>query len=242
MAINVVGIGPGDKEHLTLKAKEVIENSDVIVGYTAYIEFIDDLINGKEIIKTGMKGEIERCRKAFEESLKGKEVSIISSGDSGIYGMASLIYELSEKYPKIEINIIPGITAASSSAAVLGAPISNDFVCISLSDLLTPWEIIEKRLEAASLGDFVICIYNPSSIKRGEYLKRACEIILKYKPPETNCGYVRNALRGENQEYNICTLEELQNKKVDMFTTVIIGNSQTKVIDNKLVTLRGYKL
>ncbi len=242
MGINVVGIGPGDEEHLTFKSKSILENSDVIIGYTAYIDLIKDIIKGKKVISTQMKGEVERCQMAFKEALDGKNVSIISSGDPGIYGMASLIYELSEKYPEIEINVIPGITAASSVASILGSPLSNDFAVISLSDLLTPWETIEKRLEACCIGDFAVCIYNPSSIKRGNYLKKACSIFLKYRPKETCCGYVRNALRENKDDYKICSLIELESEKVDMFTTVIIGNSCTKVINNKLVTLRGYKI
>ena len=189
-----------------------------------------------------MKGEAQRCRSAIDQALKGKRVCVVSSGDAGIYGMAALLYELAEKHPAIEIEVIPGITAAVSAAAILGSPLSNDFAVISLSDLLTPWEIIEKRLDACAAADMVICLYNPRSIKRSDYLKRASAVALRYQPPQTNCGYVRNALRGEKCESRVCTLAELQETQVDMFTTVIIGNSYTKIINGKLVAVRGYKL
>lgn len=241
MTVYVIGIGPGDKDYLVPKAIEAIEKCNIIVGYTVYVELIKDLITNKEIISTGMKGEVERCKKALEEAKKGNTVGIVSSGDAGIYGMASLIYEMSTNYEGVEIQVIPGITAAVSAASILGSPLSNDFAVISLSDLLTPWEVIENRLDSASKGDFVTCLYNPQSKKRADYLKRACEISLKYKNPNTKCGYVKNAMR-ENQEYKICTLEELLNENVDMFTTVIIGNTSTLVINNKLVTTRGYKV
>ena len=242
MKIYAVGLGPGAPGYLAPKAKEAILQSDVIAGYTGYVELIADLVSGKEIIATAMKSEADRCKAAISEALKGKQVCVVSGGDAGIYGMAALIYELAEKYTGIEIEVIPGITAAVSAAAILGSPLTNDFAVISLSDLLTPWDIIEKRLEAASMADFVICLYNPQSKKRNNYLERACAIVLRYKPPETPCGYVRNAFRGDKGESRLCTLDKLSEARADMFTTVIIGNSSTKIINGKLVTVRGYTL
>ena len=239
MKLYAVGIGPGSIEYLAERAKQVIVESEVVVGYTAYVELIDELIKGKEVISTGMKSEVERCRKALDEAKKGKKVVVVSSGDAGIYGMAALLYEMKER--SVDVEVVPGITAATAAASILGSPLSNDFAVISLSDLLTPWQVIEKRLEAVSAGDFVVCLYNPQSKKRDDYLQKACQIALKHKPLETYCGYVRNAFRCD-QEYKICTLQELSSTNVDMFTIVIIGNSATKVIDGKLVTTRGYKI
>ncbi len=186
-----------------------------------------------------MRHEEERCRICFEEAEKGKRVALVCSGDAGIYGMASLMYEIGKEYPEIELLVIAGITAASSGAAVLGAPLNHDFCVISLSDLLTPWDKIEKRLRAAAEGDFVIVIYNPSSHKRKDYLKRACEILLHTIEGERVCGYVENIGR-EGTKVGISTLKELKNKEVNMFTTVFIGNSESEIIRGKLVTRRGY--
>ena len=186
-----------------------------------------------------MRHEEERCRICFEEAEKGKRVALVCSGDAGIYGMASLMYEIGKEYPEIELLVIAGITAASSGAAVLGAPLNHDFCVISLSDLLTPWDKIEKRLRAAAEGDFVIVIYNPSSHKRKDYLKRACEILLHTIEGERVCGYVENIGR-EGTKMGISTLKELKNKEVNMFTTVFIGNSESEIIRGKLVTRRGY--
>jgi len=248
--IYAVGLGPGDSDYLAPKAREVICASDVIAGYTGYVKLISDLVCDKEIISTGMTGEMERCELAISEALKGKKVCVVSGGDAGIYGMAALLYELAEKYDAIEVEVIPGITAAVSAAAILGSPLTNDFAVISLSDLLTPWDVIEKRIDACSMADLALCLYNPQSKKRSGYLERACDIALRHKPPETNCGYVRNAFRGDcaesgaksSAESRVCTLAELSKARVDMFTTVIIGNSCTKVINGKLVTVRGYKV
>lgn len=240
MKIYVIGLGPGGFDEMTPRAWQAIDNSDVVTGYDYYIELIKDRIKDKEIFSTPMKREVERCKKALEYALEGKTVAMVCSGDAGVYGMAGIIYEVCEAYPQVEIEVIAGITACCSGAAVLGAPLIHDFAVISLSDLLTPWEKIEKRLVLASEADFVICLYNPSSKKRADYLYKACECMLLHKAEDTPCGYVKNIGR-DGEEYKIMTLDQLKDEKVDMFTTVIIGNSQTKVINNKLVTPRGYK-
>lgn len=238
--IYVVGLGPGDCDQMTFKAVRAIEESDVVVGYDYYIGLIKDMIKDKEVFSTPMRQEVDRCKRAVEYALEGKTVAMVSSGDAGVYGMAGIIYEVSSAYPEIDIQVIPGITACCSGAAVLGAPLIHDFAVISLSDLLTPWEKIEKRLTFAAEADFVICIYNPSSKKRADYLSRACDYLLKYKAENTPCGYVRNIGRA-GEEYNIVTLKELKEIRVDMFTTVIVGNSQTEIINGRLVTPRGYR-
>ena len=240
MKIYVVGTGPGEVSQITPKALEAIKASNVIAGYGVYIDLIDELIEGKEIIQTPMKQEVKRCQMAIDSALEGNTVAMISSGDAGVYGMAGLIYELAEPHPNLEIEVIPGVTAASSAASVLGAPLIHDFAVISLSDLLTPWEKIEKRLELAAASDFVITLYNPSSKKRHDYLQKACDIMMKHKSPDTKCGYVRNIGRDE-EESTVLTLKELREAQVDMFTTVIVGNEMTQVINGKLVTPRGYK-
>ena len=218
----------------------MIKECNVIAGYNLYVDLLGDMIEGKELIQTPMKQEVKRCEMAIESALAGNTVAMISSGDAGVYGMAGLIYELAEDYPNLEIEVISGITAASSAAAVLGAPLIHDFAIISLSDLLTPWEKIEKRLELASAADFVIALYNPSSMKRADYLQKACDIMMRHKSPDTKCGYVRNIGRDE-EEHTVLTLAQLRDAKVDMFTTVIIGNESTQIINGKLVTPRGYK-
>lgn len=236
----VVGIGPGAYEKMTIEAAEALKNSDVIIGYTVYVDLVKEHFSGKEFLTTPMKKEVERCKMAFEEAMKGKTVSMICSGDAGVYGMAGLMYEVGMNYPEVELSIIAGVTAATGGAAVLGAPLIHDFCLISLSDLLTPWEKIETRLLDAAHGDFVICLYNPSSKKRHDYLQKACDLMLKYKSEETVCGIVGNIGRdGESEK--VMTLKELRDTQVDMFTTVFIGNSQTKNINGKMVTPRGYK-
>lgn len=239
MKIYVIGIGSGRADEITNHAKNAIDSSDIIVGYTYYIGLISDLVKGKETLSTGMMGEIERCKLAIDHALGGKTVSVVSSGDAGVYGMASIVLELAENYPQLKVEVIPGITAACSGGAVLGAPVAHDFAVISLSDLLTDWGLIEKRIAYAVQGDFVITLYNPSSKKRSDYLKKACEIIMQNTDIDLNCGIVKNIGRdGEFSE--IMPLSELKNYKADMFTTVFIGNSQTKVIAGRLVTPRGY--
>ncbi|MBQ9610779.1 MAG: precorrin-3B C(17)-methyltransferase [Lachnospiraceae bacterium] len=239
--IYVVGMGPGAEDMMTRQAEIALEESELIVGYGVYLELLGDKYKDKELYSTPMKQEIERCRYCFEEALKGKKVSLICSGDAGVYGLASLMYELNEDYPECELEIISGITAASSGAAVLGAPLNHDFCVISLSDLLTPWDKIEKRLIAAAEGDFAIAIYNPSSHKRADYLAKACDILLEIIEPSRACGYVENIGR-EGTRTVTCTLTELRDMKVNMFTTVFIGNSTTEIIDGKLITKRGYRI
>lgn len=239
--IYIIGLGPGDMRQTTPRAAAALESSDIIVGYEVYVNLIKDAFPRKKFYSTGMRGETERCKRAVELALSGQNVSVISSGDAGVYGMAGLVYELCGAHPEIEIEVVPGITAACSGAAVLGAPLMHDFCVISLSDLMTPWEKIEKRLHLAAEAELVICLYNPSSRKRADYLKRACDIILEHRAPETVCGYVKNIGR-DGEEYKILSLEELKNTDVDMFTTVYIGNPQTREINGKMVTPRGYRL
>ena len=237
--VTVIGLGPGGGADLTGRARAALEGCDLIVGYTAYIELVKPDFPEKEVLSTGMRREVDRCRAAVEAALTGKDVAVVCSGDSGVYGMAGLIYEVAQDYEPIEIEVVPGITAACGGAAVLGAPLTHDFAVISLSDLLTPWEKIEKRLSAAAQADFVICLYNPSSRNRPDYLQRACDILLRDKDPNTVCGTVRNIGR-EGEEGKLLTLTQLRDTQVDMFTTVFIGNSQTKVLGGKMVTPRGY--
>lgn len=237
--VTVIGLGPGGGADLTGRARAALEGCDLIVGYTAYIELVKPDFPEKEVLSTGMRREVDRCRAAVEAALTGKDVAVVCSGDSGVYGMAGLIYEVAQDYEPIEIEVVPGITAACGGAAVLGAPLTHDFAVISLSDLLTPWEKIEKRLSAAAQADFVICLYNPSSRNRPDYLQRACDILLRDKDPNTVCGTVRNIGR-EGEEGKLLTLAQLRDTQVDMFTTVFIGNSQTKVLGGKMVTPRGY--
>ncbi len=240
----VVGIGPGDYESMTIRAEKALKECSVIVGYTVYVELIEEFFPGKEFLTTPMRQEKERCRMAFSEAEKGKTTAMICSGDAGVYGMAGLIYEIGTEFPEVEIEIVPGITAALSGAALLGAPLTHDFAVISLSDLLTPWEKIEKRLLAAAEADFSICLYNPASKKRADYLRRACELLLKSRPAETVCGIVRNIGR-DGEEKKLMSLGELRDYEADMFATVFIGNSQTFLEGRDsqvMVTPRGYRL
>lgn len=238
--IYVIGIGPGAYEKMTIEAADALKNSDVIIGYTVYVDLVKEHFPGKEFLTTPMKKEVERCVMAFDEARKGKTVSMICSGDAGVYGMAGLMYEVGVNYPDVELTVLPGVTAATGGAAVLGAPLIHDFCLISLSDLLTPWEKIEARLLCAAQADFVICLYNPSSKKRYDYLEKACALMMKYKSPETVCGLVENIGR-DGQAMRVLSLQELKDTRVDMFTTVFIGNSQTKNIGGKMVTPRGYR-
>lgn len=236
----VVGLGPGDAQFFTEHAMNALNECEILCGYTVYIDLIRSRFPDKKVITTPMTQEIERCKMALEHAAGGETVAMVCSGDAGIYGMAGLIYQLAVDFDEVDIEIVPGITAAISGAAVLGAPLMHDFAIISLSDLLTPLELIEKRLNCAADGDFVICLYNPRSKKRADYLKNACDIILKYRDAKTVCGYVRNIGRSE-EERVVLPLVELRDAQVDMFTTVFIGNSHTLKIGNNMITPRGYE-
>ena len=239
--ICIVGMGPGKEKMMTLEAMQALEEADIIIGYTVYLNLLGERFAGKEMMSTPMRQETERCRLCFEEAEKGKQVALVCSGDGGIYGLASLMYEMGKEYSDIELEVISGVTAASSGAAALGAPLNHDFCVISLSDLLTPWEKIEKRLAAAAEGDFAIAIYNPASHKRKDYLMKACDILLQHVEEERPCGYVENIGR-EGTKVITCSLKELREAHVNMFTTVFIGNSGSEIINGKLITKRGYQI
>lgn len=238
--IHIVGMGPGAEAQMTLQALTALEESNTIIGYSVYCRLLGERFAGKEFLSTPMKQEVERCRLCYERAQAGRRVALICSGDAGVYGMASLMYELLPEYPDCELIVVPGVTAALSGAALLGAPLNHDFCVISLSDLLTPWEQIERRLRAAVAGDFAIAIYNPSSHQRPDYLRRACDILLSAGAEETRaCGLVENIGR-EGTRSQVCSLDKLKECEVNMFTTVFVGSSQTRILDGKLVTPRGY--
>lgn len=238
----IVGLGPGSMEQMSPQALQAIEDADYIVGYTTYINLVRDLIKDKHVVNTGMKQEIARCEKAIELALEGKDVAVISSGDSGIYGMAGLIFELlRSKEIHLDVQVIPGITASIAGGALLGAPLMNDFCHISLSDLMTPWEMIEKRLHAAAQADFVICLYNPRSKGRPKHLEKALDIISKYKGTDVLVGIVKDVGRKKEQSI-LTTIGELDETLVDMTTTVVVGNKFTKEYDGWMYTPRGYDL
>lgn len=236
----VIGIGPGSYEDMTIRAVNALNDSEIIVGYTVYVDLLREYFPEKEMLTTPMRQEQERCQMAILKALEGKRVAMVCSGDSGVYGMSGLILQLAKESPDLEIEVIPGVTAALSGGAVLGAPLGHDFAVISLSDLLTPMELIEDRLKNSARSDMVICLYNPSSKKRADYLKNACDIVLQHQKPETVCGLVRNIGR-DGEEMEVLTLSQLKDTNVDMFTTVYIGNSMTREINGRMVTPRGYK-
>ena len=236
----VVGIGPGNFENMTIRADRALCACDAIVGYPVYVDLVKDRYPGKALYQTPMTKEVARCQLALDLAREGKTVCLVCSGDSGIYGMAALVFELRGESMQPEIEAVPGLTAACSGGAVLGAPLTHDFAVISLSDLLTPWETIERRLDAAASADFCIAIYNPSSVRRADYLRRACEILLRHKRPDTLCGAVRNIGR-EGEEAEMMSLSALADYRADMFTTVFVGNDRTREIDGKMVTPRGYR-
>ena len=238
--IRVVGIGPGDYEEMTVRAVNALNACDVIVGYHVYVDLVKAHFPDKEFHTTPMRREVDRCRIALDLAREGRDVAMICSGDAGVYGMAGLIYELRGEDAEPEVEVVGGLTAAISGGARLGAPLTHDFCVVSLSDLLTPWETIEKRLACAAQGDFAVALYNPSSMKRADYLQRACDILLRHAKPETVCGVVRNIGR-EGEAIKVMPLSELRNYQADMFTTVFIGNSHTKVIGGRMVTPRGYR-
>ena len=236
----VVGLGPGDPSYLTGAAKTALSRAEVLCGYTLYVELIRPLFPDKEIYTTAMTGEIERCRHALDLAQSGRDTAMVCSGDAGVYGMAAPVVELLPDYPGAAVEIVPGVTAALSGAALLGAPLGHDFCVISLSDRLTDWSVIERRLECAAAGDFAICLYNPASNHRRDYLRRACEILLREKSPDTVCGMVRSIGRA-GESVRVLTLSELRDADADMFTTVFVGSSQTRRIGKHIVTPRGYR-
>ncbi len=237
----VVGIGPGKPDGMTLQAHAALNEAELICGYPAYLELIEPLFPGRDFFSTPMKQEIERCRYALEAARHGRTAALVCSGDAGVYGMAAPVLELLPDYSGVEVEIVAGVTAALSGAALLGAPLGHDFCVISLSDLLTPWEQIENRLRCAAEGDFAIVLYNPSSRRRADRLQRACDILMSFRSAETPCGRVRNIGR-EGEEKQLLPLYALRDTEVDMFTTVFVGASTTKEIDGRLVTPRGYRI
>ncbi|GAB4264522.1 precorrin-3B C(17)-methyltransferase [Deferrisoma sp.] len=240
----VVGIGPGGRDHMTLRSLEAIGSAEVIVGYTRYVELLGDLAAGKEVVATGMTRETERCRAAVDRALAGRRVAVVCTGDPGVYAMAGLVLELLERLDPegtVPVEIVPGVTAVSAAASLLGAPLMTDFAVVSLSDLLTPWEAIERRLEAAAAADFVVALYNPRSRKRVRHLDRACEILAAHRPADTPAGIVRHALR-PGQEVTLTTLAEVPRCEVDMMSVVIVGNRSTRRWRDWLITPRGYEL
>ena len=237
----VVGLGPGGGQFLTVQAQSALQQAEVLCGYTVYIDLVRPLYPEKECYATGMTRELDRCRWALDTARAGRDVALVCSGDAGVYGMASPLLELAAEYPDVEVEVVPGLTAALSGAAVMGAPLAHDFCVISLSDRLTPWEMIEKRLACAAQGDFCVALYNPSSKGRPDYLQKAVRILrANGKADDTVCGLVRNIGR-EGQSARVLTLAELENTPVDMFTTVYIGNSNTRALSGRMVTPRGYR-
>ncbi len=224
---------------MTLEADAVLAQADIIAGYTKYVELVRPYYPDKEFFSTGMTQEVDRCRAALAFAASGQTVAVVCSGDSGVYGMAGLLCELAGNYASTDIEIIPGVTAALSGAAILGAPLAHDFAVISLSDLLTPWEKIAQRLQAAAQGDFCLCLYNPGSRKRHNYMQKACDILLQLLSSDTVCGIAKNIGRSR-QSARVMTLSQLRDTPVDMFTTVFVGNSETRNIGGKMVTPRGY--
>ncbi len=238
----MVGIGPGNMENMSIRAVEVIKNSDCVIGYKTYINLIKDLVEGKEVITSGMRSEIERASLAIEKAEVGKVVSVISSGDPGIFGMAGLVLEVAKNSKlKIPVEVVPGIPSENAAAALLGAPLMHDHVTISLSDLLTPWDVIEKRIRLAAEGDFVVVLYNPKSSERKWQIEKTIEILLSRKPSDTPVGIVKSAMR-KKQNVIITNLGTVLEHPIDMTTIVIVGNSTTFVYDNYMVTKRGYKV
>jgi precorrin-3B C17-methyltransferase len=241
----LVGFGPGRHEHLTFRARTAIEEAQVIIGYKTYIDLVKDLIEGKQVIYTGMTEEIDRAKVAIDLAYSGKVVALISSGDAGIYGMAGLAFELLkgmnwDPERDITVEVVPGVTALSSCASILGAPITHDFAAISLSDLLTPWDLIVRRLEAAASADFVIALYNPKSGRRTRQIVEAQQIMLKHKSPHTPVGIIKSGLR-EGQHVVLTDLEHMLNHEIGMLTTILIGNASTFTYRDLMITPRGYR-
>ena len=235
-----VGIGPGDAQYRSAQADMALLGADLICGYSVYVDLVKASYPQKEYYSTGMTAERERCHYALQEASTGKTVTMVCSGDAGVYGMAGLLYELSAEYPDVSIDVVPGITAALAGAALLGAPLSNDFVVVSLSNQLTPWETITKRLHSIGSADIAVCLYNPRSRQRPDNLLLACDILLQYHSADTPCGIAQNIGR-DGQQTHLLSLQELRTYPADMFTTVFVGNSETRILQGKMVALRGYQ-
>jgi precorrin-3B C17-methyltransferase len=238
----LAGLGPGDHKTITTHCIAIFRNCDVVVGYKKYIELAEPFINKQEVISSGMTQEVERCNKAIQEAAKGKRVVLISSGDPGVYGMAGLALEIVNKkkwWDRFDIEVIPGVPVIHAASARLGAPLMNDYAVISLSDLLTPWEVIEKRLHHAAQSDMVICLYNPKSKKRTAHIKETKSILLQYRNPDTPVGLARNVSR-KGETITLTTISKMLRFKIDMVTIIIVGNSATHVLNNRMVTKRGY--
>ncbi|MBM7867204.1 precorrin-3B C17-methyltransferase [Heliobacterium gestii] len=239
----VIGLGPGNRDQMTGRALQAIAEADAIVGYSTYVKLIEDLIEGKDVRASGMRKEIDRACLAVDLALEGKAVVVVSSGDPGVYGMAGVVLEAvqqREAQGKVAVEVIPGVTSATAAAAVLGAPLMHDFAVISLSDLLTPWDLIRRRVESAAAGDFIITLYNPKSTKRVHQIEEVRQLLLQHRSPETPVGIVRNARR-EGEERVLTTLGEFLEHPIDMFTVLVIGNSQTYIRDGWMITPRGYR-
>ncbi|GAB6086052.1 precorrin-3B C(17)-methyltransferase [Alkaliphilus crotonatoxidans] len=240
--VTVAGIGPGNIDLMAPAVKEAIEQADIMIGYKTYIDLIAPLIKDKRVIDSGMRKEIDRCRQAVTLAQEGHRVVLVSSGDPGIYGMAGILLEINnEVSPAVEVEILPGITAVSAAAASLGAPLMHDFAVISLSDLLTDWNVIKKRIDLASQADFVITLYNPKSKGRTSQIEEAVQIISQYRSPQTPVGIVKNAKR-EGEQITLSTLGAMLGEAIDMTTVVIIGNSNTYIQNGVMITPRGYQL
>lgn len=242
--IYVTGLGPGLYEHMTEAAKKSLQEADIIVGYKTYIDIIKDLVKDKDVRASGMRKEVDRCSECLKLAEAGNVVTLVSSGDAGVYGMAGIMMEIVEKNNSdVEVEIVPGISAANAAASTLGAPLMHDYCVISLSDLMTDWEVIKKRLHCAGEGDFIVALYNPKSKGRPDNIVEAQKILLQYKDKQTPVGIVRNAKR-ENESYVITTLAQMCDEEIDMFSMVIIGNSKTYITEDalKMITPRGYQL
>ncbi len=239
--VHVVGLGPGDAAGMTARAAETLASADIIVGYTGYVALLGDLIAGKDVISTPMRREVDRCRMALERAAAGADVALVCSGDAGVYGMAGLVLELAPDFPGVTVEVVAGVSAAQSGAALLGAPLGHDFATISLSDALTSWDVIERRLRAAAQADFCLALYNPRSHHRPDHLRRAVAALIDAgKTAETLCGWARNVGR-DGQACGTCSLEELADFDADMFTTVFVGNADTRLVNGRMVTPRGYR-
>ena len=236
----VVGMGPGDRANMTHAAYDALRAADVLCGYATYVDLAHALVPDKPTHVSGMGGELERCRWAVQAA-QTQDVALVCSGDAGVYGLAGLAIRLAHDVPGVQVEVIPGVTAALAGAAVLGAPLINDYCTISLSDYLTPWEVIEHRLRCVGEAGIAICLYNPSSAHRPDHLRRACDVLLQTRDAATPCGWVRNAGRC-GQEHRLLTLGELRDERVDMLTTVFVGAPQTVRVGGRLVTPRGYEV